>query len=148
MTSEIATHDPPPQADFLIQADLTPHGMPGRREQLWTRQTGPKTFVLRSLPFFVYGVALDDEVETDDNFSLTRVVRPSGHRVLRVAAQPDSAQDVHDELHRLLEQLGLEHEWHRIGYAAIDVRPGADPRELVDFLDERAEQGDVAYEFA
>src|SRR5215210_3701292 len=97
--------------------------MPGRVEQLWARRLAPHRFVMRSLPFFVYGVRLDDEVETDADYWLQRVVRPSGRRVLRVAA-PCGAEDVvHAELHPLFEALQMEHEWKGPGYAAVDVAP-------------------------
>jgi hypothetical protein len=54
MSELIVTHDSPGDANFLIAADLAPHGVPGRSEQLWTRRTGERTFVMRSLPYFVY----------------------------------------------------------------------------------------------
>ena len=40
--------------------------MAGAREQLWVKQVGEGRFLMRSLPFFTYGVALGDEVSTDE----------------------------------------------------------------------------------
>jgi hypothetical protein len=34
----VATHKPVPDANFLVRADLEPHGMAGKSEQLWVKQ--------------------------------------------------------------------------------------------------------------
>lgn len=50
MASEIATHDAPAwqeRANFIIFADLSSAGMPGRWEQLWARQLGEARDTLR-----------------------------------------------------------------------------------------------------
>jgi hypothetical protein len=65
VADRIATHQQPPDANFLLHADLAEHGMPDAREQLWVRQLDERRFAMRSLPFFTYGIALDDEVEAD-----------------------------------------------------------------------------------
>jgi hypothetical protein len=144
----VATHSPPRDADFVIHADLASDGMPGRMEQLWVSRTGPRTFLVRSLPFFVYGVALDDEVETTDDLVVRKVVKRSGRRLLRVASTVAAAQSVHDELHPMLERLGYAHEWRGVGYVSIDVGPDVDPSDLVRFLDDQARSGCLFYEYA
>jgi hypothetical protein len=148
VTQQIATHDPAPDSNFVIQADLSDHGMPGRSEQLWTRQLAPHRFLMRSLPFFVYGVALNDEVETDERFALKRVVQPSGHRLLRVASVRGADQRLHEELHPLLEQLKLPHEWHGYGYVAVDVEPERNVDDLLERLQSWADEGFLAFEMA
>jgi hypothetical protein len=42
---------------------------------LWARQVGDRRFEICCIPFFLYDVALGDVVETDENYSLVRVVR-------------------------------------------------------------------------
>lgn len=146
--SEIATHDPPRGADFVVGVDLADHGMPGRREQLWAEQLGPTRFCLRSLPFFPYGLRPGDEVETTEDFTVVRVVRSSGRQVLRVAAASDSDDALHRGLHPLLGQLGLAHEWHRQGYVAIDLPSRSLPSALLSYLEAQATAGVLEYEFA
>jgi len=65
--ADIATHEDPvwmAQANFIIVADLSDHGMQGRLEQLWARQLGEAEFMICCIPFFTYGIALGDRVLT------------------------------------------------------------------------------------
>ena len=144
--SEIATHEPPPDSDFVIRVDLADHGMPGRSEQLWAKRSGPNRFVLRSIPFFAYGLRPGDEVETDDSYSIKRVVRSAGRHVLRIAAVRGQADAVHEDLHPLLEQLGLSHEWHGNGYVAIELTAVELPEPLQFYLEPQAGNGVLHFE--
>jgi hypothetical protein len=146
MSERIATHRQPPDADFLVHADLQAHGMAGAREQLWVKQLDDRRFLMRSLPFFTYGIALDDEVATDETVTISRVVRRSGHRLLRVAVKRDAAERFHQDLHPLLEDEQLLHEWHGLGYVAIDLPPQRDPARPMEWLDARARAGSLHYE--
>jgi hypothetical protein len=91
-SDQIATHQQRPDADFLVHADLEPHGMAGAREQLWVKQVDERRFVMRNLPYFTYGIALGDEVSTDEALTIDGVMRRSGHRLLRVALECDAAE--------------------------------------------------------
>jgi hypothetical protein len=146
VSARIATHQQPPDADFLIHADLEQHGMPDVREQLWVKQVAERRFVMRSLPFFTYGIALGDEVEADDTLTIRRVVRRSGHRLLRVAAESDAAEEFHQEFHPLLDDEKLIHGWRGLGYVAVDLPPDRDLRRLTEWLESRLTAGVLRYE--
>ena len=141
MTDRIATHRQPPDADYLVHADLEPHGMAGAREQLWVKQVGEGRFLMRSLPFFTFGVALGDEVSTDESLTIDAVVRRSGHRLIRVAVERDRAEPFHEELHPLLDEERLVHEWRGFGYVAIDIPPERDIARLEEWLAGRERAG-------
>jgi len=89
-----------------------------------------------------------DEVETDANFCVVRVVQRSGAKVLRVAATQEGAERFHSELHPILETLGVNHEWHRIGFVSVELDDVHLPPELAAYLEPRAEKGALHYEFA
>jgi hypothetical protein len=144
----IATHDPPAEADFVIHADLQSHGMPGRREQLWVKQLAESRFLMRSLPFFTYGIALGDEVSTDETLTIDGVLQRSGHRLIRVAVQSAGTQEFHDQFHPFLDKHRLLHEWLNFGFVAIDLPPGRDVSPLMQWLESRAHAGSVVYEQA
>ncbi len=127
---------------------MAEHGMPRRREQIWAKQVGPVRFLVRSLPFFRYGIRPGDEVETDENYTVQRVVTRSGRELLRVAATPQVTDEVLVALHRLLEELELIHEWHRNGYVAIELADRAIPEALESFLHSRMSQHQLRFEFA
>ena len=97
----IATHQQPPDADFLVHADLAPHGLSDAREQLWVKQIDERRFAMRSLPFFTYGIALGDKVSTDETLTIADVLRRSGHRLMRVTVDGGAADHFHKEFHPL-----------------------------------------------
>jgi Domain of unknown function (DUF4265) len=130
----------------VIHADLDAHGMPGAREQLWVKQVGERRFVMRSLPFFTYGIAFADEVETTETLTLIRVLRRSGHRLLRVAVEREAAEQFDAAFHPLLESERLVHEWRGLGYVAIDLPPHRDSSRLTEWLEPRWEAGALHYE--
>ncbi len=72
------------RANFVIAADIA--SAPDKREweQLWARKSADTRFEICCIPFFVYDLALGDEVETDGDHVLRRVVKPSGHFTFRV----------------------------------------------------------------
>lgn len=81
--SKEAVHPDPvwrDRSNFVIGARLPE---PGRTEQLWARQLGDRRFELCCIPFFLYDLALGDVVETDDNYDVVRVLKPSGRYVYR-----------------------------------------------------------------
>ena len=104
----VATHKAPvwgSRANFIIRADLSSHGLPGRFEQLWARKIGPTTFELCCVPFFAYGLALGDKVESNADFTIQKIVEKDGHKALRVAVAID------EELERLRDaaRVGSPH---------------------------------------
>lgn len=136
---EFAAHAEPllrAEADFLIQVDLEPWGMPDAAEQLWVRRLDEDRFVVCCLPFFSYGIALGDVVAVREDEALgivfDRVLEKSGHRLLRFAFfDKETARASHEDLHRRLAQAAIRHEWHQAGYGAIDLaEPQDEPRAM------------------
>jgi hypothetical protein len=146
VSNRIATHEPPPDVDFVVHADLEPHGMAGAREQLWVKRVAERRFIMRSVPFFTYGIALGDEVSTDETLTIDGVVDRSGHRVVRVAVESDHAKRFHQEFHPFLDQERLVHEWRGLGFVAIDVPPQRDVSRLTAWLEPRERAGSLWYE--
>lgn len=148
--SETAIHSSPAwqsKANFLIRADLGNYGMPGRIEQLWVRKLSDNTFQLCCIPFFTYGVALGDIVETDDNLFFRRVASKEGHKILRGAViNKEKVVELHELIHNYLEQLALSNEWYAPGYFAVDLPSINQDEELFIFMQKLADTGDLSYE--
>ncbi len=121
----IASHANPAwiaKSDYLIHADLADHGMPNRAEQLWARKLGDRLFEICCIPFFTYGIALGDTVETSVDDRVTGVAGKSGRTTARIAIVDESRTDeIHIALHSILEDLHLVHEWFNAVYVAIDL---------------------------
>ncbi|MGW5003107.1 DUF4265 domain-containing protein [Streptomyces hydrogenans] len=120
----------------MIHADLSDR-QDGWREQLWTRRLTEDTFEVACLPFFTYGICHRDVVTTDSNHLLTRVVRKSGHRTLRVALVVEHADrdQIHELLHGKVVDVCLPH-----------LPPGTDESLFVEALEPLAEAGALHWE--
>jgi hypothetical protein len=148
---DIATHENPvwrDRANYILQADLADHGLPGRYEQLWARHVSDGQYELCCLPFFTYGYALGDIVRlraATGRFDqvLGPVVRPSDRTLLRVAFVN---RDHHEELHAALAGSGRPHEWKSFGLVAIDIEDVV-PASLWTTIDALASAGHVLWEW-
>lgn len=115
-------------SNHIALADLEPYGFPGQFEQLWFEPGDDGEFRVACLPFRVYGLALGDDVELDEERRIVaRLLRRSGHRVLRVFLAKELE---HDEFVRLrvrlvnaIAEVGAAAEWSGDRHVAIDILP-------------------------
>lgn len=129
MTDEqkIATHSDPVWRDrtnYIVQLDLTGHGMPGNYEQCWTRTDDQELFELCCIPFFTYGQSLGDILKIELGTGQHTVARKRGHQTIRFAFTDDrQAHEQHQQLHAsLVEEAHCLIELRRGGhYGAIDI---------------------------
>lgn len=142
---KIATHSPAAGSDFVIRIDLEEHGFDGRSEQIWVSRLDDYRFKVLSIPFFSYGIAPSDIVETDESFTVTSVVSRSGNRLLRIGVASESEQ-LRDSLHDALEQEGLEHEWRGDWYVAALLPSSTTPFLIARLIQEN--DGTLYHEFA
>jgi hypothetical protein len=134
-------------SDFFIRADLSCHGMPGRFEQLWVKKVGERQFQICCVPFFTYGIALGDTVQTDDEFTFQQVVAKGGHKTLRVVVAIKEKQDqLHETLHEWVDNTGLLYEWYSPGYLAVDLPPDAQGKLTFPTLEQLNEKGKISIE--
>lgn len=138
------------RADFIINANIEAEGLPRRFEQLWVRQLGERRFELCCIPFFIYDLALGDEVETtpqgDQEYILARVVKPSGGYTFRAWFGDSSHATARDDVIEALRDLGSEFEWHSEDLLAIDAADDVRAQDVADFLQEREQLGHLTYE--
>jgi hypothetical protein len=148
--TNIATHKGPawgPKSNFIIRADLAIHGMPGRSEQVWARRIDNTTFEVCCIPFFTYGLALGDKVETDAEYLIQRITEKGGHKTLRVAVAIKDEQDrLHEILHEWVDNTGLLYEWYSPGYLAVDLPPDAQHEAIFPTLGQLSEKGEICIE--
>jgi hypothetical protein len=96
------------------------------------------------IPFFVQDVALGDEVETDGEFVLLRVVRPSGQVTFRVWFGGQDATR-RDGLVREIAAMKPLMEWSSENLLALSV-PAAEAQQLADYLQLHENEGLLQYE--
>ena len=99
-------------------------------ETVWAVPLTENTFVLRNLPFFVYGYAFDDVVyaeKASDEFpTAVRVVTRSGHSTYRVflTGATTSIEDVPNW--QALREIGCTFERGTENLYAVDIPPTSD----------------------
>lgn len=124
LPARYATHDDAAwrsRADFIINAPLAE---PRRFEQLWTRRIAGSQFEICCIPFFLYGVALGDIVQTSKagshEYVLDRVLERSGRHVYRVHFEQAGFNRRRD-LEVEMTQIGAMFEWSSASLVAIDA---------------------------
>ena len=141
------------QADFFIQANIRDeHDTVKRFEQLWCKQIGPARFVVCCIPFFLYDVALGDEVETAPRdgmeFVFDRVHRDAGHFTFRVWFTEAVEHDwrFREQIVATARDIGCLHEWYSHTLLSIDAPNEDAAREWAGYLTGRQELGELLYE--
>ncbi len=139
------------RANFIIAARLE-QSSPDERwrwEQLWARQTGDNRFEVCCIPFFVYDLALADEVETHElevkQFIVRNVLNPSGRFTFRAWFSPKGLRD------QIIEEItGLgylfEERWPGSRLITIDAADQIKAQDLADLLHDKQQQGLLRYE--
>jgi hypothetical protein len=134
------------RANFLVAADIGGNQSHREREQLWVKQVSDFRFELCCIPFFVYDLALGDEVETDQHYIIRKLVRPSGHHTFRVWFGESKNPSTQEEVVDMAKGLGCEWEWSSTNLLAIDAATASLAQELADYLYARQTAGDLTYE--
>jgi hypothetical protein len=122
---------------------------PASAETLWAIKSGEGLFKIDNIPFFVFGIAVDDIVSATPEegvFRFKEVVHPSGHSTVRVVVYEPS--DV-PTVRALFKQLGCSTELsHLPRLLAVDVPPAVSLDKLKEVLNSGRDQGRWGYEEA
>lgn len=113
-------------------------------EQLWGQTTASQRFILCCIPFFVHNVSLGDEVETDADFVLQRVVQSSGQVTFRVWFGGQDAAKRQDLINEIGE-MTLHMERFSENLFALSL-PEAEAQRLADYLQLHENKGLLQYE--
>lgn len=133
------------KANFIIVAYLGNKDGHNEWEQLWALQLGEKHFSICCIPFFSYNIALGDEVETDKNYIIQRVLRKSGQYTFRVWFGNTNYAGIIDEVLLKFENLSVELEWSSDNLLAISVSSDK-VQDVAEYLYTRHSAGDLIYE--
>ena len=145
---DIAAHRNPAlrhAANFMIFADLSIEGMPGRWEQLWVKKLDEYEFELCCIPFFTYGMALGDRVSTgpkgDKKYVIQSVVSKSGHLVYRVwFGDVEKKKEVVESVESFVRSMNWLFEWNSENLLAVDLPSNQCQQEFIAFLETQKHQ--------
>jgi hypothetical protein len=114
-------------------------------EQLWVKKISEFRFEICCIPFYVYDLALGDEVITDKNYMITEVVKPSGHYTFRVWFGNSQAQNIRDDLLEEITNAGCLYEWYSGNLLGIDCIEKT-AQQVANILYEKEMSGLLNYE--
>jgi hypothetical protein len=119
---------------------------PDAWEQLWCRQISHNRFELCCIPFFLYGLALGDEVRTGKGHWIKRVLKPSGHRTYRVLFGKSTEDGIRQRMAQELYGLGCYLEGYSENLLGVSA-PDADiAQRTVECLETNERTGQLVYE--
>lgn len=142
-----ALHEKPiwrDRANFILSAFLGVKNGRNEWEQLWAERVSETQFRLCCIPFFAKDLALGDEIDTDSDFVVRSVVRPSGNYTFRVWLGEQSGE-VRTKVLAELEALGADMEWSSENLLALSVS-SEQAQELADSLATFESAGELKYE--
>jgi hypothetical protein len=133
-----------------IVVDLPNHWATGG-EGMWAKSLGKDLYEIRNVPFHAYGLNFGDVVRArepapDKKPLVSELVRPSGHRTLRVFFKESVAEPARLELLQSLGGLKASFEGATTRHFAIDIEPEGDYAAVCDRLAEWEAQGLLEYE--
>ena len=118
-------------------------------ESMWAKEIEGDLFAIRNLPFLAFGLNFGDVVaapEVNGLRQVERVVRPSGHRTLRIAFG-EHVSEAEQELYlNAMREHGGSYERGTARIVAIDVPPAADFETMVAILTRCETMGELHFE--
>jgi hypothetical protein len=133
-----------------IVVDLPNHWATGG-EGMWAKHLGQDLYEIRNVPFHSYGLNFGDVVRAvepapDKKPVVAEVVRPSGHRTLRVFFAESVAEASRLELLRSLDDLQASFERATERHFALDIEPEGDYQAVCARLAKWEGEGLLEYE--
>lgn len=141
------------KANFIIGAKcLTEQDENQGWEQLWSRQIASNRFEICCIPFFVYDLALGDEVEAEidpewnDTYLIQKVTNRSGHYTFRVWFGDSPIPNIQDQVSSEIRRLGCLIEWYSENLLGIDADSDIQAQAVADYLWQKHQLGHLVYE--
>jgi hypothetical protein len=133
-----------------VHIDLPNHWGTGG-ESMWARDLGGGLFELQNVPFYAYGLSLNDVVRAVSpdptlKAEVQELVRPSGHHTLRVVFTNGSSVEAQSLVLDPLTKLGVTFERASPKYLALDVSPEGRYEAACEALAKLEAEGILEYE--
>jgi hypothetical protein len=118
-------------------------------ESMWAKHIEGDLFAIRNLPFFAFGLNFGDIViarETGGQRQVQRVVRPSGHRTLRIVFSAGLGADQQEVYFAELRTHGGTFERATDRMVAVDAPPAANFDATMATLVRGEAKGELVFE--
>lgn len=152
--TDVITHDFPvwrEKSNFILAKYLgeSDTELKYKWEQIWARQLEENLFEICCIPFFAYGLALGDLVDTttqdDKEYSINKVLKKSGHTTYRIWFTDIKEWDLITG-HIINMGCLVEKRWDKSKLIAVDAPDSEIQEELESYLTVRESLGGVKCE--
>ena len=133
------------KANFIIMANLDDSNKEIEKEQLWAQRISDTRFEICCIPFFVYGLSLGDEAETDESFVISKVVKISGQFTFRVWTK-DTSNEEKLAITNYLSENNYLYEFYSENLLSISVKGKFAIQSITDYLAKQERKGHLVYE--
>lgn len=133
------------KANFIICAKVDDPNKVFIGEQLWARKISDNRFEVCCIPFFVYDLSLGDEVETDEEFFVKKVIKPSGQFTFRIWLK-DTPDGIRIDVFKHLIENGFLIEQHSEFLLAVNASDANHAQLTADYLMEHEKKSNLVYE--
>ncbi|NWE20407.1 DUF4265 domain-containing protein [Pseudomonas sp. P7548] len=133
------------RANFIFAAHLGTKDGNNEWEQLWGQKTAAHKFIVCCIPFFARNIALGDEVETDIDFVVQRVIQRGWQTTFRVwFASHDKM--LREALMIEIESMSPLMEWSSGDLLALSLSDGVEAQRMANYLHACEEKDLLKYE--
>jgi hypothetical protein len=120
-------------------------------ESFWAMPVGPELYELRNSPWYAHDLHFGDVVRAvagnpGEKLHILKVVRPSGHKTLRVIFPKGTPEETQVAYFSQLKPLGASYERAYAHFVAIDVLPEGDYQRVCDLLSAWEQEGVLEYD--
>jgi hypothetical protein len=133
-------------ADSRILAYVDEDQGSPRWEEIFAEKIGALRFKVCCIPFLVYDLALGDEVETDADLAITKVMTGSGHWTFRVWFGDSPRQEIKAEVLDECYRIGVGFEWQSDDMVAISAPDAVLGQLVADYLWDLEQKSELVYE--
>jgi hypothetical protein len=113
-------------------------------EMLWAERVDQQRFRLRNVPFFVFGVSVEDVVfarPAEGIYEFEGVSIRGGHSTYRIITRAAGSAESFEQKWQVLEQLGCTYEQGPGRLRAVDVPPRANIYKVYELLEQGEHEG-------
>lgn len=136
------------RANYIIRVRIIIDSRDGTLgwEQLWSRKIDDALYEICCIPFFLYDVALGDQVKVDSDHLITEVKLRSGHYTFRVWFGDSKDSKIREQVMRETERLDCLFEWYSTNLLAISAPTHDLAVTISGYLQQKAKSNELVYE--
>jgi hypothetical protein len=133
------------KANFVFTSYLGSKNGFNEWEQIWGQQTSSNTFIVCCIPCFAINVSLGDEVETDADFIIKKIIKKGSQTTFRIWLKGQKDTFIKGLIDDLINLKALIEPYSK-NLIAISVNSGVEAQIIANYLQKKFDENDLQYE--